>query len=63
MSTEANTILMERAADMIDLWEGKMPAKLIEKALDENDLDALYKYVKDAESLAAQEEFHGYNAI
>ena len=58
MSTEVNTQLMERAASMIDYFEGKLPAELIEKDLELNDLDSLYKHVHEAESLASKENYY-----
>lgn len=58
MSTEVNTQLMERAASMIDYFEGKLPAELIEKDLELNDLDSLYKHVHEAEAEASRQEHY-----
>jgi hypothetical protein len=57
MSNEINEQLMERAASMIDYYEGKLPAQMIELDLERNDLDALYDHVCAAEAMLAQEEF------
>lgn len=56
MSDLVNAQLFERAAEMIDYFEGKLPAKAIEQALDNQDLEALYVLVCTAESLATQQE-------
>jgi hypothetical protein len=61
MSNPINDLLFGRAAEMIDYFEGKLPAKLIEKDLELNDLDSLYKHVRDAEALASQEEHEAYD--
>lgn len=49
MSNEVNTKLFERASEMIDYWSGTLHAKLIEGALDSNDLEALRGHVNKAE--------------
>lgn len=62
MSTDANVQLLERASEMVTYFEGKLPAKLIEKALEENDLEQLHKYVIEAEATASRQEFESTDA-
>lgn len=62
MSNLSNTILMERAADVIDYFEGKIIAKIIETDLDRNDLESLEKHVNEAEAEIAIQEFNSYDA-
>lgn len=50
MSHTTNTELLERAAYCIDYFEGKLPAQLIETALDNNDLEMVAAHVAVAES-------------
>lgn len=57
MSTDINGQLFERAADMIDYFEGKLPAQVIEQDLANNDLEELALHVAEAESIVSQEEF------
>lgn len=56
MSDTVNTELFERAAEAIDYFEGKLPAQLIEKDLERNDLEQLRYHVQAAEGLIAQQE-------
>lgn len=63
MSDNINDTLYERAAEMVDHFYGKLPATLIEKALNENDLDALKWYVTSAEAMVAEEMFHANNVL
>jgi len=42
MSNQVNTDLLERTAEMIDYFEGKLPAKELERLLDLQDYEALY---------------------
>lgn len=58
MSTQVNTELYERAAEMIDYFQDKLPAQLIEKALKNNDLDALRLHVAQAEAEVSRQEFY-----
>lgn len=48
MSNETNSILYQQAAEMIDYFEGKLPAQLIEQALDSGDLVQLNAAVNKA---------------
>lgn len=63
MSNNVNTELLDRAADMVEYFESKLPAQLILKALDENDLDLVRRYVVEAEAMAAQTEMYGYDVL
>ena len=63
MSNQVNTELLERAADMVEYFESKLPATLIQQALDSGDLDMVRKYVAEAEAMAAQTEVYGYNVL
>lgn len=48
MSNLANTELLESAAELIDYFEDKLPAKVIEKDIAGNDMDALAAHVREA---------------
>lgn len=61
MSTQVNTQLLERAADCIDYFDGKMPAKLIEKDLETNDLESLLVHVTQAEKMIMEQESNDCN--
>lgn len=61
MSDSSNTRLLERAAEMIDYWTDKTPAKVIEADIQRNDMESLWLHVAQAEGMAAQEEFENYN--
>lgn len=61
MSNQINAQLFERAAEMIDFFEGKLPAQVIEQDLASNDLEALYQHVTLAEAEASRQEFHSAN--
>lgn len=63
MSTKANDELLERAAEMVDRWEGTLHAKLIRMALDSNDLDLVRQYTLDAEAEAAVEEMNARDVL
>lgn len=63
MSNLVNDELFNRAAEMIDYFEGKLPAQLIEQALGSNDLDSLRKYVLEAEAEASRQEFFNGDAM
>jgi hypothetical protein len=58
MSNQTNELLLERASDMIDYFEGKQPAQRIEKDIDNNDLDQLLIDVSEAEAEASRQEFN-----
>ncbi len=61
MSTQVNTNLLERAADCVDHFDGKMPAKLIEKDLETNDLESLLVHVTQAEQMIMEQESNDCN--
>lgn len=61
MSHDINIALFERAAEMVTLFEGTLPAQVIELDIERGDLDALYQHVCYAESMAAQEEFEAHD--
>jgi len=63
MSNQVNTELLERAADMVEYFESKLPAQLIQKALDSGDLDMVRQYVAEAEAMAAEQEMNGYEVF
>ena len=56
MSTDVNTRLLERAAAQIDYWEGTMHARIIQRDIEANDLEALRYHVQDAEAHQAIQE-------
>lgn len=58
MSDEVNVRLFERAAEQIDYWENTLHSRLIQQALDANDLDELRRYVKEAEDAMFQNEYN-----
>jgi hypothetical protein len=62
MSNNVNTGLLERASEMIDYFESKLPAQLIEADLASNDLEALHGHVLQAEAEASCQE-HNDNDI
>lgn len=47
MSNIANDNLLELAADLIDQWQGTTIADILEKYIDDNDLEGLYSYIYD----------------
>ncbi len=61
MSTQVNTNLFERAALMVDYFQDKLPAQLIEADLERNDLQALDYHVTAAEAIASQEDLRAYD--
>lgn len=61
MSNQINTNLLERAAEMVDQWEGTIIAREIEADLERNDLEGLRAHVSEAEAMTAQEETHAYD--
>ena len=58
MSNKQNDIILERAQEMVEVFEGKLPAKLILNALDSNDLDLVKEQTAKAEGLLAQQEMN-----
>lgn len=49
MSNTTNTELYDRAEAMLDVWVNTMHARLIQRALDAQDLEALRYHVANAE--------------
>ena len=58
MSHNSNTNLMERAREMQEYWTGTLHEKLIQHAIDGNDLESLAEHVAKAEGQASQNEFN-----
>jgi hypothetical protein len=58
MSVEVNTELLERAADMITMFEGKLIAQTLENDLGRQDFDALLAHTLEAEAMASRQEFY-----
>lgn len=56
MSNNVNTNLLERAADLIDYWEGTVHARVLERDIDANDLEALKYHVSQAEAEMQMQE-------
>lgn len=57
MSNKVNDELMERAKESMDYWEGTLHTRLIQRALDSNDLEALKYHITNAErEMAIQED-------
>lgn len=48
VSNLVNIELMESAAELIDYFEGKLPAELLERDIQNNDLETLAAHVRDA---------------
>lgn len=63
MSNQSNTELLERAGEMMEYWTGTLHEKLIQKAIDDNDLEALAEHVALAEGECAQAVMHGYDVM
>lgn len=57
MSTEANTKLLEEAAEMLDYFEGTMTADIIQAQIEANDLDGLYETVRSARFEMLRQEY------
>lgn len=57
MSSEPNTILLERAAACIEYFESKMPAQLIEEDLSHKDMESLQRHVAQAEAEMSAQHF------
>lgn len=56
MSEQSNTNLFERASEVIDYFENELPARVIQRDIDANDLEALAVHVKEAEAMIAVQE-------
>lgn len=54
---EVNNILLDRASEMYEYWVGTPIARVIERDVAQNDLDALRAHVLKAEAMASQYEF------
>lgn len=63
MSTESITNLMERASECVSYFEGKLPAQLIERDLEQEDYESLRYHVHAAEGLMAQSEMEANDAL
>lgn len=63
MSNYSNEQLLDRAAEMVDYWEGTLHAELIRQALDSNDLEEVRHHVVLAEAEAARQEIYGYDLM
>lgn len=59
MSEGNTTQLLERAAEVCDYFQDKLPAQIIEKDLERNDLEMLWVHVRDAEFEIARQEYYG----
>jgi hypothetical protein len=57
MSNQINQQLLEEASEMIDLWTGTTAGKMLEDAVNRNDLDAVYNQVKELRQLAYDQRF------
>jgi len=57
MSNNENTRLFERAAECLSYFEGKLPAKLIQHDLDNDDLESLNQHVNEFERLMTEMEY------
>jgi len=58
MSNQVNTDLLERVAELMEYWEGTMHAKLLQQALDSNDLEQLNYIANLAEKeMRLQEDY------
>ena len=63
MSNNTNQQLLERAAEMVEFWEGTLHAELIRYALDQNDLELVWYNVTQAEAEASREIHHDYDLL
>lgn len=59
MSNNANDEILDRAAEMIDYWEGTLHAELIRADLDSGDLDKVRYDTQMAEAEASRQEIYG----
>ena len=57
MSIEQNTRLLEEAAELIDYFEGTMIGRVLEAAIDSNDLESLDYQVMQARFMQFDLEF------
>ena len=59
MSNEANTELLELAADHIDYWTGTIWEQILINDLDSQDYDALTYHLLESSQEMAESEFRG----
>lgn len=58
MSDTVNEKLLEEAAFFIDMFEGTMLGEVLERDVESNDLDALAAHLRDARTLAYDQEYN-----
>lgn len=63
MSQTVNSELFERASIVSDYFEGKLPAQVIEKDLERNDLEQLELHIYEAEAIMSQEYYHAMDML
>ena len=63
MSNNSNTELLERAAEMVEFWEGTLIADEVRRALNSNDLELVWQVVTSAEAEASRQEMYGYDVV
>jgi hypothetical protein len=63
MSHNINIELLERAAEMVDYFVDKLPAQLIERDMEANDLESLAVHVAQAEAEASRQEMSAYDQV
>lgn len=59
MSNNTNTKLMERANELMDYFSGTLHERLMQRAIDTGDLEALRYHVSEAAAQQAIEEDNG----
>lgn len=59
MSNLTNTLLLEQANDLMEYFTGTLHERLMQRALDTNDLEALRHHVVEAAAQRAIEEDNG----
>lgn len=57
MSNLINQQLMEEASDLIDVWSGTIAGKMLEDAVERNDLEAVYNQVQELRKLGFDQNF------
>jgi len=63
MSNNTNQQLMDRAREMCDYFQDKLPAQLIERDIKANDLESLAYHVAQAEGEAARQEAYANECL
>lgn len=61
MSHTSNDLLLERAAEVKTYFEGTVTEKVIDRLVETNDLDELYRLVVNLEADIARQEFNNYD--